>query len=152
MELRTRITDAMKDAMRAKEATRLSTLRLINAAIKDRDIALRGEGDDTGVSEADVLQILGKMVKQRHESARIYEEGGRVELAEKERAEVVVIEDFLPKQLSEDETTAAVEAAIKEVGAESIRDMGKVMGILKSKYTGQLDFGSVGPKVKDLLS
>lgn len=151
MELRTRITDAMKDAMRAKEATRLSTLRLINAAIKDRDIALRGEGDDTGVSEADVLQILGKMVKQRHESARIYEEGGRVELAEKERAEVVVIEDFLPKQLSEGETTAAVEAAIKEVGAESIRDMGKVMGILKSKYTGQLDFGSVGPKVKDLL-
>ena len=151
MDLRNRINDALKDAMKAKEADRLSTLRLINAAIKDRDIALRGEGNDDGVSDGEVLAILGKMVKQRHESARAYEEGGRVELAEKERAEVGVIEEFLPKQLSEAETAAAVEAVIAETGADSIRDMGKVMGELKAKYTGQMDFSSVGSIVKGKL-
>ena len=131
MEMRDRITAALKDAMRAKEADRLSTLRLINAAIKDRDIALRGTGDDAGVSDADILAILGKMVKQRQESARAYEEGGRLELAEKELAEIKVIEDFLPRQLSEAETAAAIDAAVSEVGAESIRDMGKVMAVSK---------------------
>jgi len=151
MDLRNRINDALKDAMKAKEADRLSTLRLINAAIKDRDIALRGEGNDDGVSDGEVLAILGKMVKQRHESARAYEEGGRLELAEKERAEVGVIEEFLPKQLSEEETAAAVEAVIAETGADSIRDMGKVMGELKAKYTGQMDFSSVGAIVKGKL-
>lgn len=152
MTLRNQLTDAMKDAMRNKEADRLSTLRLINAAIKDRDIALRGtDAADDGVSDDDVLGILGKMVKQRHESARAYEEGARLELAEKERAEIVVIEGFLPKQLSEDEATAAVQGAIAKVGAESIRDMGKVMGELKAKYMGQMDFGKVGPMVKDQL-
>ncbi len=154
MELREKIGEALKTAMREKDTLRLSTLRLINAAIKDRDIAKRsegGDGGDAGVGGAEILQILGKMVKQRQESARAYEEGGRVELAEKERAEIGVIEDFLPKQLSEDETAAAIEAAISETGADSIRDMGKVMGALKSKYTGQMDFGSVGPKVKAKL-
>lgn len=149
--MRARITDALKSAMKNKDATRLSTLRLINAAIKDRDIALRGTGEDTLTSDADVLVILGKMVKQRQESARAYEEGGRLELAEKELAEIVIIEDFLPKQLDEAETEQAVNAAIAAVGADSIRDMGKVMGELKSKFTGQMDFGRVGPMVKSLL-
>ena len=152
MDLRSRLTDALKEAMRAKEAERLSTLRLINAAIKDRDIALRGGGGgDEGVSDDEVLGILGKMVKQRQESAKAYEEGARLELAEKERDEIKVIEGFLPKKLSEKETAKAVKSAIAKVGAESIRDMGKVMGELKGKYMGQMDFGSVGPMVKDML-
>jgi uncharacterized protein YqeY len=152
MDLRTRISGALKDAMKAKDADRLSTLRLINAAIKDRDISLRGEGREDGVTDAEVLQILGKMVKQRQESARAYEEGGRLELAEKERGEVVVIEEFLPRQLSGDEVSAAVDKAIAATGAEGIRDMGKVMGELKSRYTGQMDFGAVGPMVRERLA
>ncbi len=152
MDMRDRVNAALKDAMRSKEADRLSTLRLINAAIKDKDIAARGSGDDeAGVSNDDILGIMGRMVKQRHESARAYEEGGRLELAEKELAEIKIIEEFLPKQLSEDEAAKAVAAAIAEVGAESIRDMGKVMGALKAKYTGRMDFGKAGPMVKDRL-
>ena len=138
--------------MKSKEADRLSTLRLINAAIKDKDIALRGTAEEeSGVRDSDVLAIMGRMVKQRQESARAYEEGGRLELAEKERSEIKVIEEFLPKQLSEADTTAAIDAAIADVGATNIRDMGKVMGVLKAKYTGQMDFGAVGPMVKDRL-
>lgn len=155
MELRDRINDALKTAMREKDKARLSTLRLISAAIKDRDIAKRGEGGDgadQGVSGDEILQILGKMVKQRHESARAYEEGGRLELAEQERGEIVVVEEFLPKQLDEDETAAAVDKAIAETGATTIRDMGKVMGALKAAYTGQMDFGTVGPMVKARLA
>lgn len=151
MAMRERLQEALKDAMRAKAADRLSTLRLINAAIKDRDIASRGEGGDGMVSDGDILAIMGKMVKQRQESARAYEEGGRLELAEKELAEIGVIEEFLPRQLSAAEVEAAVTAAIAEAGATSIRDMGRVMAVLKGKYTGQMDFGAVGPKVKDLL-
>jgi len=151
MDMRTRLSEALKTAMKNKDAERLSTLRLINAAIKDKDIALRGEGAEEGLSCDDVLQILGRMVKQRQESARAYEEGGRLELAEKERSEIGVIEEFLPKQLDEDEVEAAIAEAIAEVGADSIRDMGKVMGALKAKYTGRMDFGAVGPKVKDRL-
>ncbi len=152
MDLRTRLNDALKDAMRAKEADRLSTLRLISAAIKDRDIALRAiEGAADAISDAEVLGILGKMVKQRQESAKAYEEGARLELAEKELAEIVVIEDFLPAQLSEDEAAKAVQDAITQTGAESIRDMGKVMGVLKGKYMGRMDFGKIGPMVKELL-
>jgi uncharacterized protein len=151
MDMRSRVSTALKDAMRAKEADRLSTLRLISAAIKDRDIAARGLGDDGGVSDAEVLGIMSKMVKQRQESARAYEEGGRLELAEKELSEVKVIEEFLPRQLSEQETEAALDAAIAEVDAQSVRDMGKVMAALKERYTGQMDFGRVGPMVKDRL-
>ncbi|MGI3184550.1 GatB/YqeY domain-containing protein [Nioella aestuarii] len=151
MALRERITTEMKAAMREKNAPRLSTLRLINAAIKDQDIAARGKGETDGVGEPDVLAIIGKMVKQRQESARAYEEGGRLELAEKEREEIVILEEFLPRQLSEDEVAKAIADAISSTGAESIRDMGKVMGALKGKYTGQMDFGSVGPKVRDML-
>lgn len=152
MDLRTRVSNALKQAMKDKDADRLSTLRLINAAIKDKDIAARAEGNEDGVGEADVLAILGKMSKQRLESARAYEEGGRLDLAEREREEVKVIEEFLPRQLDSDESVKVVDAAIAEVGADSIRDMGKVMGVLKAKYTGQMDFGKVGPMVKDRLS
>ena len=153
MELRSQISQALKDAMRERNAVRLSTLRLISAAIKDRDIEKRAEngGEDDGVGDGEILTILGKMVKQRHESARAYEEGGRLELAEKELAEITVIEDFLPRQLSETETAAAVEKAVAKTGASSIRDMGKVMGELKGRYTGQMDFGKVGPMVKAKL-
>ncbi len=152
MELRTRITDAMKQAMKDKAADRLSTLRLINAAIKDKDIAARADGGDDGVGDPEVLAILGKMAKQRMESVRAYEEGGRLDLADREREEIQIIEEFLPRQLTEEESAKAVDDAIAEVGATSIRDMGKVIGLLKGKYTGQMDFGAVGPKVKDRLS
>ena len=152
MDLRTRITTDLKQAMRDKAVDRLSTLRLVNAAIKDKDIDARAEGNDEGVGEDVVLAILGKMAKQRLESARAYEEGGRLDLAERERAEILVIEEFLPRQLDADETTAAVNAAVAETGASSIRDMGKVMAVLKGKYTGQMDFGRVGPMLKDRLS
>ncbi|HEC71101.1 MAG TPA: GatB/YqeY domain-containing protein [Roseobacter sp.] len=152
MELRTRITDALKQAMKDKAVARLSTLRLINAAIKDKDIAARADGGDDGVGDAEVLAILGKMSKQRMESVRAYEEGGRLDLADRERDEIKVIEEFLPRQLTEEESAKAVDDAIAEVGASSIRDMGKVIGLLKARYTGQMDFGSVGPKVKDRLS
>ncbi len=152
MELRTRINTALKQAMKDKAADRLSTLRLVNAAIKDKDIAARVEDQDDGVGDAEVLAILGKMAKQRVESARAYEEGGRLDLAERERSEIEVIEEFLPRQLSEEETAKAIEVAVAEVGASSIRDMGKVMGALKSKYTGQMDFGRVGAVLKERLS
>jgi len=154
MDLRTSINEALKEAMKAQDADRRSTLRLINAAIKDQDIALRAQPGDAEIGDKEVLNILGKMVKQRLESARAYDEGGRLELAEKERAEIpeiLVIEEFLPRQLDGDEVESAIKAAISEVGADSIRDMGKVMGILKGKYTGQMDFGAVGAKVKGLL-
>ena len=152
MDIKTKITDALKQAMRDKDAARLSTLRLVNAAIKDREISLRGtDKESAGVSEDDVLAILGKMVKQRQESARAYEEGARLELAQNELDEIKIIEDFLPKKLSDEETVAAIDAAISSSGASSIRDMGKVMGVLKSKYMGRLDFGKVGPMVKDRL-
>ncbi|TDL79785.1 GatB/YqeY domain-containing protein [Palleronia sediminis] len=154
MQLRDRINAAMKAAMRDKEQKRLSTLRLITAAIKDRDIAQRGteEGGAGGVSDDEVLQILGRMVKQRQESARMYEEGGRLELAEDERREIEVIGEFLPRQLDEAEVEAAIDDAVTRLRASSIRDMGRVMGELKSRYTGQMDFSTAGPRVKARLS
>ncbi|WP_299614552.1 GatB/YqeY domain-containing protein [uncultured Tateyamaria sp.] len=151
MDLRTKISAALKQAMKDKDADRLSTLRLINAAIKDKDIDARAAGQDDGVGEDEVLAILGKMVKQRRESAKTYEEGGRLDLAERELFEITVIEEYLPQKLDADASAQAVDAAIAEVGADSIRDMGKVMGVLKSKYTGQMDFGAVGPMVKERL-
>lgn len=149
MELLLRIKTAQTEAQKARDAARLSTLRLITAAVKDREIALRGAGAD--MSEAEVLALLGKMVKQRQESAKVYLQGGRAELAEKELAEVAVIEGFLPRALSPAETEAAIAAAIAEAGATSLKDMGKVMGLLKAKYTGQMDFGSVGGALKARL-
>ena len=145
------INTAMKDAMRAKDTVRLATLRLMNAAIKERDIAARSEGNAEGVPDADILAILAKMIKQRQESAKVYEEAARIELAEGERAEIAVIEEFLPKQLTPDEIAKAVQDAVSTVGAESIRDMGKVMGVLKANYAGQMDFGAAGAAVKKVL-
>jgi uncharacterized protein YqeY len=152
MDLRASIMAATKQAMKDKAANRLSTLRLISAAIKDRDIAARTEGNDAGVGDDELLAILGKMTRQRSESAKTYEEAGRIDLAERELEEITVIEEFLPRQLDDDEVDAAIDTAITTVGAASIRDMGKVMGELKGKYTGQMDFGSVGAKVKGKLS
>ncbi|GAB1377394.1 GatB/YqeY domain-containing protein [Pararhodobacter aggregans] len=152
MPLRTRISEDLKTAMKAKDQLRLSTLRLINAAIKDRDIALRGQGEDREMSEGEITSVLSRMVKQRQESARAYEEGGRLELVERELAEIAVIEDYLPRQLSDDEVEAAIAEAIAELEANSIRDMGRVMNALKAKYTGQMDFGAIGPVVKARLS
>ena len=151
MELRDKVMAALKQAMKDRDSERLSTLRLINAAIKDRDISARGDGREDGVDNSEVLAILGKMVKQRQESARAYEGGGRIDLAEQERKEIGFIEAFLPRQLTEEETSEAVDEAIQTVGATSIRDMGKVMGALKERYTGQMDFGTVGPMVKSKL-
>ena len=150
--MRDEINAALKQAMKDKNSNRLSTLRLISAAIKDRDIAARSDGNDARVSDEDVLAIFVKMVKQRQESARVYEEGNRLDLSERELSEIVIIEEFLPRQLSAEKTEAVIAQAISDTGAESIRDMGKVMGILKSKYTGQIDFGAAGALVKAALT
>ncbi len=150
-DLRQRVNDALKTAMKDKNTLRLSTLRLINAAIKDRDIAQRASSDEGGVGDADIQLILSKMVKQRSESARAYEEGGRLDLAESERLEIEIIEEFLPRKLSEAEAFAAIDAAISGLGAQSIRDMGKVMAALKANYTGQMDFSAAGAMVKTRL-
>jgi len=151
MSLRDRINEDLKQAMKDKDVTRLASLRLVNAAIKDQDIAARMQDNDEGVSDADILAILGKMTKQRLESARVYEEGGRLDLAERERLEITVIEEFLPRQLSDAEVRSAIEEAITSTGASSIRDMGKIMGALKESYNGQMDFGAAGAQIKDRL-
>ncbi|WP_207101186.1 GatB/YqeY domain-containing protein [Paracoccus shandongensis] len=151
MDLRATLQAATKEAMKAKDSARLSTLRLIAAAIKDREIAARtGDGEGT-LGDADLIAILSKMVKQRQESARAYEEGGRLELAQKEEAEIGVIQEFLPRQLTEAETSAAIDAAIAALGATGIRDMGRVMAELRDRHAGQMDFGAVGPMVKARL-
>jgi uncharacterized protein YqeY len=150
MDMRVRLDRALKEAMRDKDKRRLGTLRLINAALKDQDIALRAEGKAVGDAEA--TAILAKMVKQRRESARAYEEAGRLELAEQELDEIGIVEEFLPKRLSDEEVEGAVGAAIAETGATSVRDMGRVMGVLKGRYPGQIDFGRVGPMVKSRLA
>ena len=152
MSLRNEINSAMKEAMKEKAQLRLSTLRLINAAIKDRDIAARVEGVEQGVDDSEILAILGKMTRQRQESAKTYEEAGRLDLSERELSEIQVIEYFLPRQLNGDEIEIAVTKVIDEQGASSIRDMGRVMACLKERFTGQMDFGSVGPIVKKKLS
>ncbi len=149
--IRKRLADAQKQAMLDRETVRLATLRLVHAAIKDKDIEARSEDNPDGVSDDEILKILSKMIKQREDSARIYEEAGRVELGAEERAEIKIIQEFLPKQLGEDEIAAAIEEAIAESDANSIRDMGKVMGVLKSKYTGRLDFSKAGAAIKNRL-
>ena len=150
--LREKIKEALKDAMRAQEKRRVSTLRLILAAVKDRDIALRTE--DTSEQDDDklILEILAKMVKQRHDSIKAYEEGGRLELAERERQEIEIISEYLPKQLDDAQIEKACKEAVAETGAESLKDMGKVMGVLKAKFAGVLDFGKASHTIKDLLS
>ena len=150
MGVREEVQDEIKAAMRARAAARLSALRLIVASIKDREIALRGEGAPE-MTEADILPILGKMVKQRHESVRMYLEGGRQDLAQKERDEIAVIEAFLPRQLTGPEVEAAIAAAMAETGAASVKDMGRVMAVLKGRHGGQMDFGAVGALIRARL-
>ncbi|MBZ9791187.1 GatB/YqeY domain-containing protein [Rhizobium sp. 3T7] len=149
--LRDQLAAALKDAMKSKNAERLSTVRLIQAAIKDRDIANRGAGKEEA-GDDEILQILAKMVKQRDESAKIYEENARPELAAKERAEIGVLQDFLPKQLSDAEVRTNIAAIIAEIGAAGPKDMGKVMAVLKERYAGQMDFSKASGAVKEQLN
>jgi len=149
--MRERINTALREAMLAKNKLRTCTVRLMLAAIKDRDIALRSEDGASGLDDAGIMALLAKMIKQREESAATYETAGRMELAESERAEIAVIKDFLPKPLSADEVNSAIKQAMAKTGASSIRDMGKVMGALKSQYPGQMDFGAAGGRVKAAL-
>ncbi|MEM6904743.1 MAG: GatB/YqeY domain-containing protein [Pseudomonadota bacterium] len=149
--MRDQLTKAMKDAMRNKEEVRLSTIRLMLAALKDREVALRSEDNAGDLDTAECHALFAKMVKQRQESISTYEEAGRMELAERERIELKVIREFLPKPLSGPEIEAAIKAAISDTGANSIRDMGKVMGALKSRHAGRMDFGAAGAQVKAAL-
>jgi uncharacterized protein YqeY len=152
MSLREKLTGAMKEAMKAKDARRLATVRMILAALKDRDIAARSEDSRDLVPDDDILTLLAKMVKQREESAAVYDQGGRPELAENERAEIAVIREFMPKQMDEADAKAAIAAVVAELGATSVKDMGKVMGALKERYAGQMDFGKASGQVKEALT
>lgn len=150
--LRTRFNESLKESMRAKDARAVSTIRMILAGLKDRDIAARSRGVMDGVDEGEILTLLQGLIKQRNESAVMYDQGGRPELAEKEREEITVIEGFLPKQMSEDEVTAAIAGIVTELGAASIKDMGRVMAELKARHAGQMDFAKAGGLVKQTLS
>lgn len=150
--LRTRLNDELKQAMRAKDQCAVSTLRLILAALKDRDIAARGKGKSDGISEEEILDVLQKMVRQRQDSIELYQKGNRQDLADKEAAEIEVIQRFLPKQLDEAETMSAVSEVIGELEASSIKDMGRVMGALKQRFAGRMDFGRAGALVKQRLT
>lgn len=149
--LRERFTAEMKQAMKGGDKARLATIRLIQAALKDRDIDARGQGKEP-LSDEDILGVLQKMIKQRQESASLYDQGGRDDLASQERAEIAIIADFLPQQMDEAETAAAIEAAIAETGAAGPKDMGKVIGALKARYTGRMDFGKASGLVKAALA
>jgi hypothetical protein len=152
MSLREKINAGLKEAMKAGDKRRISTLRLMNSAIKDKDINSRTEGHASGLTpDAALIELFARMVKQRQESIAVYEQGGRPELAEAEREEIAIIQSFMPKQLSEEEAKAAVVEAIKAVGAASVKDMGKVMAELKARYAGQLDMAKAGEIVKGLL-
>ena len=148
--MRQRFTEAMKEALKAGDKTRLSTVRMIQAGLKDKDIEARGAGKGQA-SEEEILGLLQKMIKQRQESIAIYDQAGRKELADQEREEVAVIRSFLPQQMDEAETRAAIAAEIAETGAASIKDMGKVIGALRAKYAGRMDFGKASALVKELL-
>src|SRR5260221_2118909 len=149
--LRDDINNAVKDAMRAKDERRLSTLRMVNSTIKNADIAGRGEGKPR-LAGADLLGVFQKMIKQRQEAVELYDKGGRAELAAQEREEIAIISAYLPKQMSEADVKAAIAAAIAETNAGGIKDMGKVIGALKVKYTGQMDFGTASGMVKAALT
>lgn len=148
--MREKIAEEVKNAMKARDVERLPTLRLMQSAIKDRDIANRGVGKEAA-SEEEILQILAKMVKQREESAKAFEDGGRPELAAKERAEIAVLRKFQPAQMDDAGVEAAARAAIAASGAASAKDMGKVMAALKTQYAGQMDFSKASAVVKGLL-
>jgi uncharacterized protein YqeY len=148
--LRERFTADMKEAMKAGEKGKLGAIRLIQAALKDKDIEARGNGKEP-LSDEEILALLQKMVKQRQESITMYEQGGRTEPAQQEKDEVAVITSYLPQQMDEAETKAAIEAAIAETGAASMKDMGKVVGTLRAKYAGRMDFAKASGLVKDML-
>ena len=149
--LRDAINTAVKEAMKAREERKLSTLRMMNSTIKNADIDARGQGKPQ-LSDDDLLGVFQKMIKQRQESVELYEKGGRAELAAQERDEITVIQAYLPKQMSDDDVKAAIAAAVKETGAASMKDMGKVVAALKAKYAGQMDFGKASGLVKAALS
>lgn len=150
--MRERINAALKAAMKDREQQRVCTLRLINAALNEREIASRSGDDRPEIDESESLDVLTRMVKQREESAKAYDEGGRPELAQQERSEIRIIREFMPKPLAPEEVKAAVQAAIRDSEANSIKDMGRVMGVLKAKYQGRMDFGQAGAAVKDMLA
>lgn len=149
--LRDAINNAVKDAMKAKEERKLSTLRMMNAAIKNADIDARGQGKGP-LSDGDLLSLFQKMIKQRQDSIEMYDKGGRAELAAQERDEIAIITAYLPKQMSDAEVNDAIKAAIAETGAAGMKDMGKVVGALKAKYSGQMDFAKASGLVKTALS
>jgi len=148
--LREDLQNALKEAMKAHDTATVAAVRLIIAGQKEKDVEARGKGQKEA-SDADLMSMMQTMIKQRKESVEIYENAGRPELAEKEKAEIAVIEKFLPKQMSEDEIVAAIKAVVAEVGAESMKDMGKVMGVLRTKYAGQMDFGKASGLIKTIL-
>jgi len=150
--LRQRLNDALKAAMKARDQRSVSTLRLVLAQLKDRDIAARPAGNASGIGEAEIEEMLLKMVKQRQESIALYKQGNRPDLVQQEEEEIAVIERFMPKQLDAAEAAAAVEAAIAETGAQSVKEMGKVMAKLKERFAGRMDFAKAGALVKQRLS
>lgn len=149
--MRARLTEEMKTAMKSGDKARLSTIRLMLSAIKDLDIANRGLGKEAG-GEAELLQLFAKMVKQREESAKIYIEGGRPELAAQEKSEIVIIQGFMPQQLSDEDAAKAIKEIIAATGASGIKDMGKVMAELRAAFAGQMDFGKASGLIKSLLT
>ncbi len=149
--LRDDITNAMKEAMKARDERKVSTLRMVNAAIKNADIAARGEGKEP-LNEADLLSLLQKMIKQRQESMELYEKGGRPELAAQEKQEIEVISSYLPQQMSDGEAGAAISAILKEINAQGMKDMGRAMAALRERFAGRMDFGKASGKIKELLS
>lgn len=149
--MRDQFNEALKLAMKDQDKRRVSTLRLILAAIKDRDIASRGQ-DKEGVNDSDIIEILARMIKQRRESVTTYEEAGRLELAEQEQEEIDIIASFLPKQLDDDEIEAVVKETLQDIGASGLKDMGRAMGALKERYAGQMDFSKASAIVKSTLS
>ena len=149
--LRDQINDAVKAAMKSQDKLRLSTLRLVNAAIKNADIEARGAGKDA-LADADILGLLQKLIKQRQESIELYDKGGRAELAQQERGEIAIISGFLPQQLSDAEAKEAIAGVIRETGAAGMKDMGKVIAALKARYAGRMDFAKASALVKSMLT
>ena len=151
MALRDQLNEAVKVAMKAHDAKRLACLRLVQANIKDKDIAGRTEESRAGIPDEEILALFGKLIKSREDSIALYEKGGRPELAQAERGEIAIIREFMPKQMDEAESSAAIAAVIAETGAASLKDMGKVMAALKERYAGKMDFGKAGAAVKAQL-
>ena len=152
MGLREQFNEQMKEAMKAKDTRRLSTLRMILAGLKDKDIANRTESSREGISDDEILSFLSKMIKQREDSMTAFVVGNRPELADAERAEIEVIREFMPRQMSAEDAKAAIAEIVKETGASSVKDMGKIMAALKERYAGQMDFGKASGMVKELLT